>query len=50
MIATRAAKMEVKGRDEACARIMDRAKSPLARMRFSPKSSGTTCLMLETLT
>lgn len=49
-IATRAAKTGVKGSDDACARMMDRANSPLPRMRFSPNSSGTTCLMFDTLT
>jgi hypothetical protein len=49
-IATKAAKTGVKGNDEDCARMTDREKRPFPRIRFSPNSSGTTCLMFETLT
>lgn len=50
MMATRAAKTGVNGKDDAWARIIDRANNPFPRMRFSPNSSGTTCLMFDTLT
>ena len=49
MIETRAANTGVKGKLAAWAFIMLRAKSPRPLMRFSEKSSGTTCLMLPTL-
>src|SRR6266851_646822 len=50
MIETRAAKTGVKGKLAVCAFMMLRAKSPRPLMRFSEKSSGTTCLMFPTLT
>lgn len=49
-IATKAAKTGVKGNEDDCARMTDREKRPFPRIRFSPNSSGTTCLMFETLT
>jgi len=50
MIETRAAKAGVKGKLATCALMVLRAKSPRPLMRFSEKGSGTTCLMLPTLT
>lgn len=50
MMATRAAKTGVYGSDAAWAFMIDRQKRPRPRMRFSAKSSGTTCLMLDVLT
>lgn len=50
MMAMRAAKMGVKGSEAAWAFMIDRANSPRPRIRFSPNSSGITCLMLAVLT
>lgn len=50
MIPMRAAKMGVKGSEAAWAFMIERANRPRPRMRFSPNSSGTTCLMLAVLT
>jgi hypothetical protein len=49
-IATRAANTGVKGKEEAWARMTDRLNSPFPRIKFSPNSSGTTCLIFDTLT
>lgn len=37
-MATREAKMGVKGREDAWARMTERTKSPRPRIKFSPKS------------
>lgn len=50
MIATSAANTGVKGKLAAWAFMTLRQNKPLPRMRFSAKSSGTTCLILAMLT
>jgi hypothetical protein len=49
-MAALAAKMAEKGSDADWAFMMDLQNSPRPRTRFSPKSSGTMNLMLDTLT
>lgn len=50
MMAIRAEKTGVNGKEEAWAFMIARAKSPRPRMRFSLNISGTTYLMFATLT
>jgi hypothetical protein len=42
--------MGVNGKLAACAFMIDRQNNPRPRTKFSPKSSGTIYLILETLT
>jgi hypothetical protein len=50
IIAMRAEKTGVKGKEDAWAFMIARANRPRPRMRFSLNISGTTYLMLATLT